>query len=70
MVNILWGMAGLLALLSVAYLFSTDRKAIKWKTIGLGLVLQLTFAFVVLESSLGQKALLAVSGVVGSVMGY
>ena len=70
MLNIVWGMTGLLALLAVAYLFSTDRKAIKWKTIGLGLALQLSFAFVVLESPIGKKALLAVSDVVGTVMGY
>lgn len=49
------GILGMLAILAGAYAFSTDRKAIKLKTILWGLGLQLLLGFFVLRSSLGTK---------------
>jgi len=46
-----------LAVLSAAYLGSTDRKAIRWRTVAWGLGLQLIFAFLVLRFSFGQLVL-------------
>jgi len=48
------GVLGLLTMLGLAYLFSTDRKAIKLKTILWGVGLQLTFAFFVLKFEKGR----------------
>ena len=43
------GALGMLVLLLIAYLFSSNRKAINWKTVGIGLALQLIIAIGVLK---------------------
>ena len=48
------GVLGLLTMLGLAYLFSTDRKAIKLKTVLWGLGLQLSFAVFVLRFPIGR----------------
>jgi len=48
------GVLGLLVMLALAYLFSTERKAIKLKTVLWGLGLQLSFAIFVLRFSAGR----------------
>jgi concentrative nucleoside transporter, CNT family len=50
----LLSLVGLVVILGIAYLFSTDRKAIRGKTVLWGLVLQLLFALFVLKTSVGQ----------------
>jgi CNT family concentrative nucleoside transporter len=45
---------GLLSCLGVAYACSSDRKAINWKTVLSGIVLQLTFALIILKTQPGQ----------------
>ncbi len=46
----LWkGVLGMLTLIAIAFLFSRNRKAIHWKTVGLGLAFQLIIAFGVLK---------------------
>src|SRR6201997_5062964 len=49
------GILGLLVILAGAYAFSTDRKAIKLKTVLWGLSLQLLLGFFVLRSAAGTK---------------
>ncbi len=53
------GLLGLLTMLVMAWLFSTNRRAIRWRTVGWGLGLQLLFAFLVLRFTLGQQILAA-----------
>jgi len=48
------GLLGIVAILALAYLFSTDRKAIRLKTVAWGLGLQFAFAVIVLKTSAGQ----------------
>lgn len=43
------GMLGMAVLLLLAFLFSSNRKAINWKTVGIGLALQLVIAVGVLK---------------------
>jgi len=43
------GVLGMLVLLFLAFLFSSNRKAINWKTVGIGLALQLIIAIGVLK---------------------
>ena len=45
------GIIGMLVLILICYLFSTDRKAIRWKTVGIGLFIQLIIAIGVLQVS-------------------
>ena len=51
------GVLGILAVLLAAWLGSTDRRRIRWRTVGWGLGLQLLFAFFVLRFSYGEAAL-------------
>jgi CNT family concentrative nucleoside transporter len=48
---------GILAVLGAAYLFSTDRKHIRWRSIAWGIGLQIAFAFMVLRFNLGRDAM-------------
>ena len=49
-VGSLWrGILGMITLLFIAFLFSSNRKGINWKTVGLGLALQLIIAIGVLK---------------------
>lgn len=43
------GIIGMVALILIAFLFSTNRKAINWKTVGIGLTIQLIIAIGVLK---------------------
>lgn len=47
--SLIRGLSGMLALLFIAYLLSTNRKAIRWKTVGLGLFAQFLIAVGVLK---------------------
>jgi CNT family concentrative nucleoside transporter len=49
------GVLGLATLLGLAYIFSTNRRAIRLKTIAWGLGLQIVFAFLVLKWSFGAR---------------
>jgi CNT family concentrative nucleoside transporter len=50
----LLSLVGLVVILAIAYLLSTDRKAIRGKTVFWGLTLQIVFALFVLKTSVGQ----------------
>ena len=53
----LWrGVLGMICLLVIAYLLSTNKKAINWKTVGVGLAAQLLLAIGVLRVPFVQKA--------------
>ncbi len=68
--NRLIGLVGILVLLSIAYLFSQNRKAIQWKIVGWGLFLQLLFGLLVLKLNFGQKALSVVAAGVTKLIGF
>jgi len=50
----LLSLVGLVVIMGIAYLLSTDRKAIRGKTVFWGLTLQFVFALFVLKTSVGQ----------------
>ncbi|QMV17835.1 NupC/NupG family nucleoside CNT transporter [Granulicella sp. 5B5] len=64
------GLLGLLVFLGVAYALSTDRRAIRWRTVAWGLGLQLLFAFLVLKVSIGQVILAKGSAAVTALLGH
>jgi concentrative nucleoside transporter, CNT family len=64
------GILGLLTMVSLAWLFSTNRRAIRWRTVIWGLSLQIVFAFLVLKWTVGQRVLGTVSGAVTRMLNY
>ncbi|MBV9669704.1 MAG: NupC/NupG family nucleoside CNT transporter [Acidobacteriales bacterium] len=64
------GILGILALLSLAYLFSTSRRAVRWGTVAWGLGLQLLFAVIVLRTDYGQRILGAAGAGVNKLLSY
>jgi CNT family concentrative nucleoside transporter len=57
-----------LAVLLAAWLGSTDRKHIRWRTVAWGLALQVIFAFFVLRFTYGQEAMSWAGGVINSML--
>jgi CNT family concentrative nucleoside transporter len=49
------GLLGLITFIGLAYAFSTNRRAIRWRTVAWGLSLQFVFAILVLKSTIGQR---------------
>ncbi|MDO9511352.1 MAG: nucleoside transporter C-terminal domain-containing protein [Bacteroidales bacterium] len=47
-ISILRGLLGLIVILLIAWAFSTNRKAVSWKVVGIGLLIQITLAISVL----------------------
>jgi CNT family concentrative nucleoside transporter len=64
------GLLGLLAFLGLAYTLSSNRRAIRWKTVAWGLGLQVVFAFAVIKWSYGQTILAKVSGFITGLLGH
>jgi CNT family concentrative nucleoside transporter len=64
------GILGLIVFLGLAYAFSTDRRAIRWRTVAWGLGLQIVFAFLVIKWSYGQTILHAGSSAVTSLLAH
>jgi CNT family concentrative nucleoside transporter len=62
------GVLGILAVLLAAWLGSTDRRHIRWRTVAWGLGLQFTFAFLVLRFDYGQRAMTWAGGVVNNML--
>jgi CNT family concentrative nucleoside transporter len=61
---------GLLTMLLLAWIFSTDRRAIRWRTVAWGLGLQIAFAFLVLKSSVGQRVMHAAGDAVNKLLAF
>ncbi len=67
----LWrGILGMTFLLFVAYLFSANRKAINWRTVGIGLALQLIIAVGVLQISLIQVVFESIGRIFVNILEY
>jgi len=64
------GILGLVTMLSLAYIFSTNRKAIRLKTVGWGLGLQLAFAVFVLKIELGRVLFQKAGAAVNRLLSY
>ena len=54
--NLLWGI-GVIGVLAIAFLLSSNRKAINWRTILIALALQMSFSFIVLRWDAGKAGL-------------
>jgi len=70
-INSLWrGVLGMITLLFIAFLFSNNRKAIDWKTVGIGIAFQLIIAIGVLKVSFVQNGFEAVGKVFVSILDF
>lgn len=64
----LTGLLGMVAILAAAFLLSTNRRAIRLKTVAWGLGLQLGFALLVLKTEWGRRVFQVISDGVGRVL--
>ena len=64
------GLLGIITILSLAYIFSTNRRAIRIKTVLWGLGLQFVFAWIVVRYTFGQRALSAAGTGVNRLLSY
>lgn len=64
------GIIGIVALLAIAWLFSSNRKAINWKLVGKGLLIQLVFAILVLKVDFVAYGFEIVSKIFTKIIGF
>lgn len=64
------GILGLLTMLGLAFAFSTNRRAIRVKTVAWGLSLQILFAFFVLRVDYGRRAFQVIGDAANKVLSY
>ena len=70
-VNTLWrGLLGMAVLILIAWIFSSNRRAINWRTVGLGLAIQLLIAVGVLQVPFIKAAFEAVGQVFVSILDF
>lgn len=66
----LWGIFGILVVLGIGFLFSSDKKRINYRSVIGGLIIQIIFAFLVLETSWGQSALKGLTLGINEIINY
>jgi CNT family concentrative nucleoside transporter len=64
------GILGLITMLGLGYAFSTNRRAIRLKTVGWGLALQVAFAVFVLKIEFGRVLFQRAGDAVNRLLGY
>ncbi len=64
------GILGLLTMLLLAWTFSTNRRAIRWRTVAWGLGLQILFAILVLRFELGRILLAKAGAGINRLLAY
>ena len=64
------GVLGLLTMLLLAWIFSTNRRAIRWRTVVWGLGLQIVFAVCVVKWTVGQKIMHSAGDAVNKLLAY
>ena len=64
------GVLGLLTMLLLAWLFSTNRRAIRWRTVIWGLGLQIVFAIIVIKGPIGRRILGTISAAITRMLDY
>ena len=70
MLGVFQPLLGAAVILGIAYLFSTDRRAIRWATVAWGLGLQVTFALIVLKTSIGQLVFSRLGDGINALLGF
>lgn len=68
--NFIWGIFGIIVVLGIAFLLSSNRRAISVRTVAGGLAIQLIFAFLVLKWEGGRKGLEWLTMKVNDIINY
>lgn len=66
----LMSLVGLVVMVSIAFGLSTSRKNIKWKTVIVGILLQLVFGVLILKTSFGQEVFNAAKEAFNAVLAF
>ena len=66
--KILFNILGIVVVFALCWLLSYDKKAIKWKNIGIMLLVELIMAFIIVKVPLGQKAVTLLSDGITAVI--
>src|SRR5436309_11264199 len=70
MLAILQPLFGAAVILSIAVLFSNNRRAINWTTVAWGLSLQVVFAILVLKTAIGQQVFTTLGDGINKLLGF
>ena len=70
MTRLLIGLLGIVAILAIAVLLSSDRRAIRLRVVGAAFLLQAAIAAFVLRTTVGAEILNGLSGGVSALLGY
>src|SRR6185369_14548702 len=68
--NQLLGLAGVAAIILIAVVFSSNRKAIRLRVVGAAFALQAVLAFLVIKTPWGRRVLEAMATGVSNLLGY
>jgi CNT family concentrative nucleoside transporter len=68
--NNLLGLAGIAAIILIAVIFSSNRKAIRFRVVGAAFAMQAVIAFLVLRTSGGRAVIKGMSDAVADLLGY
>lgn len=63
-------LVGVLVLIGIAYSISFNRRAIAWRVVIGGMLLQFTFALIVLKTTPGQKFFLSINDAIVALLGF
>lgn len=70
MMSLMRGVLGMAVLIGIAYLFSANRKQIHWKTVGIGLSIQLLLAIGVLQIDFIKSIFTSIGGIFINILNY
>ena len=63
-------LTGLIVIMTIAYCFSTNRRAIDRRTVAWGLGLQILFALIVLKTAIGQQVFKSLASVINRLLDF
>ena len=64
------GIIGIIAIFLICYALSNNRKAINYKTIGMGFLLQVSLAIFIFKVPLGQKMFLLIGEFIRKILDF
>ncbi len=64
------GILGIFFILGLAYLISNNRKAINYKTVGIGFLLQIVFAFFIFKVPIGEKIFMGLGMLIKKILDF
>jgi CNT family concentrative nucleoside transporter len=70
MLTVVQPIFGAIVIIGIAYAFSTNRRAINWRTVAWGLGLQIVFALIVLKTAAGQRLFSTLGEGINRLLGF